>query len=386
VCSEVIDETPPESADELDGEVLATAENFDEQRYLAANPDIATLVRQTPGVTGLWHFQMHGQAEGRKLASKSRAVDEAGGEVLATAENFDEYRYLAGNPDVVALIKQIPGVTALWHFQMHGQAEGRKLGPKVGPVVVASDYYESRAPLPMNSLDLFHGTWSSYIPGFGYGKLGNPFASDVIKWLISTAGELQGRSVLELGPLEAGHTHALCNAGADVTAIESNAGAYLKCLLIKELFNLPAHFRFGDFMPFLAQTTERYDWLLASGVLYHTLEPVTLLDGIARVTDNLMLWTVYYDAAVVESSEELRARFEPEPVMTKFRGRDVAMYRYKYLDALEWSGFSGGPADSAMWLTRETILGILADLGYKVSLGPEASGPGGSSMTLIARR
>ena len=155
--------------------------------------------------------------------------------------------------------------------------------------------------------------------------------------------------------------------------------------MIKELFNLPARFLFGDFNGFLQQTPQRYDWVLASGVLYHTQEPVELLERIARTTDNLMVWTMYYDAAVVEASEELRAHFDPEPVHATFRGADIEMYRYNYLEAL-MARLQRRPCASSMWLTKESLLGALNKLGYKVTVGHDGQTPNGASLALVASR
>ena len=41
-------------------------------------------------------------------------------------ENFDERRYLAANPEVAAAILQCPSFSALTHFQNYGKQEGRK--------------------------------------------------------------------------------------------------------------------------------------------------------------------------------------------------------------------------------------------------------------------
>ena len=54
------------------------------------------------------------------------------------------------------------------------------------------------------------------------------------KWLANEIGGLSGKSVLELGPLEGGHTYMLEQLGAtDITSVEANARAFLKCLIIE---------------------------------------------------------------------------------------------------------------------------------------------------------
>ena len=70
---------------------------------------------------------------------------------------------------------------------------------------------------------------------------------------------------------------ALVN-GASVVAVESNTRAYLKCLVVKELLDLQrCHFLLGDFVPYLQETPERFELLLASGVLYHSPDPLAML-------------------------------------------------------------------------------------------------------------
>ena len=41
-------------------------------------------------------------------------------------------------------------------------------------------------------------------------------------WALSLLGSIEGQSVLELGPLEGGHTYMLHKAGANITSIEAN--------------------------------------------------------------------------------------------------------------------------------------------------------------------
>ena len=92
-------------------------------------------------------------------------------------------------------------------------------------------------------------------------------------------GGVRDGRVLELGPLEGGHSFMLQKAGAlMVTAIEANVRALLKCLITKEITRLTAcEFLCGDFIEYLRRTDTSYDAVLASGVLYHMTEPLELL-------------------------------------------------------------------------------------------------------------
>src|SRR4028119_854753 len=105
-------------------------------------------------------------------------------------------------------------------------------------------------PSPQNALDIFKGEWASCLPGSlsvlqaGKGQL---FEDSRILWSVEQVGggTIKGKKIIELGPLEAGHTYMMETLGADsITAIESNTRAYLKCLIIKELLGLKrSHFR-----------------------------------------------------------------------------------------------------------------------------------------------
>ena len=65
---------------------------------------------------------------------------------------------------------------------------------------------------------------------------------------LAEIGGVTEKTILELGPLEGGHSYMLDRAGAaQVVAIEGNARAYLKCLIVKELLGLPrVQFLCGD--------------------------------------------------------------------------------------------------------------------------------------------
>jgi hypothetical protein len=62
----------------------------------------------------------------------------------------------------------------------------------------------------------------------------------------------------------------------------------------------------GDFGRYLEQCDEKFDVLIASGVLYHMSEPVRLLENAAKVTNHIGLWTHYYDPEIINDREDLR--------------------------------------------------------------------------------
>jgi len=148
--------------------------------------------------------------------------------------------------------------------------------------------YVTARPSPQNAIDLFPGEWSSTFPAplqdlqAGQTPL---FDDPRIEWALDHFGDISGYRVLELGPLEGGHTYRLTKAGASVVAIEAQTRAYLKCLVAKELLGYSdATFLLGDFMSYMRDEPEQFDLCVASGVLYHMRTPVETLELISCST------------------------------------------------------------------------------------------------------
>jgi hypothetical protein len=250
----------------------------------------------------------------------------------------------------------------------------------------AVDHYVHAAPSAQNALDIFKGEWTSRLPGsFATLAAGDTklFEDDRIQWAISQFGPASNKSVLELGPLEGGHSYMLEKAGfASVLAIEGNTRAYLKCLVVKELLHL-SHVEFlcGDFVEYLRQTPVRFDCVVASGVLYHMVQPVELLSLLSRATDRLFLWTHYYD------SSHARAKRFKAPQQTSHEGFKHTLYRQQYRTSA-WGGFCGGASAYSHWMTREDILTCLRHFGLEDirTAFEEPNHSNGPSFALVAQR
>lgn len=79
------------------------------------------------------------------------------------------------------------------------------------------DNYITSFPCEQNALDIFKNEWASRLPEpFTQLAAGNiPLFEDVrINWCVKSLGGIQGQNILELGPLEAGHTYMLEKKGA----------------------------------------------------------------------------------------------------------------------------------------------------------------------------
>lgn len=246
----------------------------------------------------------------------------------------------------------------------------RSIVPRKPPapgVTSILDWYVQTAPSPQRTLDIFKGEWASVLPPPFSDLEAGPvplFADDRLKWAAEQLGPFRDKTVLELGPLEGGHSWMMANMGAaSVTAVEANIRAFLKCLIVKEMLNTPrTRFLCGDFIAYLEEQQPRYDIVLASGVLYHMRDPVHLIDLINRTADRVYLWTHYFDPEVCGAVGS--ARF-PSATETESHGFKHTLYRHEYLHLLQNEKFCGGGTTFTNWLTRSEIIGALRHFGFQ---------------------
>jgi hypothetical protein len=253
------------------------------------------------------------------------------------------------------------------------------------------DYYVQSAPSNQNSLDIFKTEWASKLPAELEVTAGQSFLFEDprITWVNEQFGGLQGQEILELGPLEAGHTYMMEQLGAtSVTAIEANTRAYLKCLIAKEILNLKnAHFLLGDFIEYLKQHPRKFDLCIASGVLYHMQNPAELIDLISQVTDRVFLWTHYYDEALMPQKKEFIHRF-PSASVVDYKGFSHTLYRQEYGEALGYASFCGGSHAFSTWMKREEIIACLSFFGFSniTTSFENPHNPGGPCFAIAATR
>ena len=233
---------------------------------------------------------------------------------------------------------------------------------------LGNERYVTQAPDGKLGFELFKGLWVSRIPMYDKGGDAQLFDDARINWLDALCGGFKDKNILELGPLEGGHTYMMSRAGAKhVLSIEGNTLSYLKCLVVQSAFKLNrVDFELGDFTKYLDTTAEKFDFVLASGVLYHMTDPVKLLWDLSRISNSIGIWTHYYDPEVTIGSN-----FDHTPHVQRVGGRDIVSYTHKYGEALKIETFCGGSASTSTWLTRESLLGLLEDLGFTVTVGHE---------------
>jgi hypothetical protein len=247
-----------------------------------------------------------------------------------------------------------------------------------GPARRAIDTLRTAAPHVdgppdvQTTLDVFRGEWASRLPPpYDLLRAGevNLFDDDRIRWSFEHVGPLTDQTVLELGPLEGGHTYMALQAGAArVVAVEGNTRHFLKCLVVKELLQMDgAEFRLGDFVAMMQTTEETYDLVLAQGVLYHMVDPVELIALAAERGRRLALWTQYYDRGrIARLSPIVRRRFAGAPVSALTRGFEHTHHRHDYGLGRKLVGFYGGNQPHSNWLSREDLMRALQHFGWRV--------------------
>lgn len=235
--------------------------------------------------------------------------------------------------------------------------------------VDVKNFYVSGAPSPQAIVDIFAGEWSSNFPPAS-GITSTPggaglFEDSRIAWLSEKISGFGGLRILELGPLEAGHTYMMHERGAkSITSIEANMRSYMKCLCVKEIFDLQrARFLLGEAIAYTAASTETFDLCVASGILYHMQNPVELLSNIAARSNRVFIWTHYYEEGPLRARGDYFKQFEPVCPF-EFKGKSYAASKRDYGKALDWAGFCGGLESTALWLTRDSLVQALNDCGY----------------------
>lgn len=320
----------------------------------------------------------------KRVAQGARRVGAALKETPRTVQRFRHSLQQDGNGQIARSLVQLGRSRA-----------SRTLSRVIGKVLVTGsilDQYVQTAPSPQNALDIFAGEWASRLPAPFADLRAGPthlFEDARLTWAAERLGSIAGQTVLELGPLEGAHTYMLAQLGAaSITAIESNTRAYLKCLIVKELLGLPqAHFLCGNFVEYLRANETQFDLAVANGVLYHMPDPIELLALLARSTDRLLLWTLYYDQPVLARSPHIARRFAGSS-RAEYEGFHYTRHRYEYREAQLVESYCGGSYPFSHWLGRDDILNALRHFGLtEIEINfDHPDHPSGPAFALIAQR
>jgi Protein of unknown function (DUF1698) len=230
--------------------------------------------------------------------------------------------------------------------------------------------FEARFPTHQNAIDIFGDRWASKVEEVYPGLISGPgpyFSMDrrpsiAAQHLGFKPGSLQGMNILELGPLEGAHTYQLAKLEADrILAIEANAEAFLKCLVVKEILQTPrCRFVLGDCLKFLQESHDQFDMIFCSGILYHMEDPFELIKAVAARTDRVFLWTHYFDPNVPVVPGR-------HPKQVYCDGLQLTFYEQVYGNT-SYSKFWGGNMPTASWLTKEDIERCFRHFGFELTV------------------
>jgi hypothetical protein len=240
--------------------------------------------------------------------------------------------------------------------------------------------FVTSAPSHQNAADIFKGRWVCHVPADGILTGGMQLFSPEDRrpqMVVDVCGSIEGFKVLELGPLEGGHTYQLERLGAgSILAIDASPEFYLKSLITKEMLGLRAKYQLGDFIRYLEETEERYDLVFASGVLYHMIDPLHALYLISRVTPRVFIWSHY--VAVGNGMPET-------PV--ERHGYRCDYFEVYYNQKSHSRGFSG-VMPSACRLKQRDIVESLKFFGFdRVTVTEDTPDhPGGPAVSLVAEK
>jgi len=252
-------------------------------------------------------------------------------------------------------------------------------------------HFVTSAPSEQNAVDIFRGEWASKIPVDGVDAGKAELFDDPRLGHFLQAEPIEGRRVLELGPLEGGHSSMLQRAGAgSVLSVESNSRAYLKCLIVKEILGLDkVRFVLGDAYRFLEADRSTFDLAIAYGILYHLRDPHRLFELLVprmRSGGRLLLWTHHWTESVETDCATLRGHFTGSRRVDLPDGKSLLLVKHDYGSSFFNRGFFGGNAGYSEWMSREGILDAAVAFGFQPEAVEDVAHPNGPSIAATFRK
>jgi hypothetical protein len=113
---------------------------------------------------------------------------------------------------------------------------------------------------------------------------------------------------------------------------------------------------------YLRRAPQRFDIINASGVLYHQRNSAELIALVSRASDAIIIWTQYYDEAVMAADPLLRRKFSGK-VALEYEGFRYEAQRHEYGRSIYLPWYCGGSASYSHWMTRQSILDCLGVFG-----------------------
>lgn len=249
---------------------------------------------------------------------------------------------------------------------------------------VQADFQEPSPPSPSGRamIGVLDGWTTSYVvDGITVGGMIPLYDAPCLRKQLALIRGALGKRMLELGPLEAAHTRILCEQGArEVIAVEGFREAWLRCLIVKEVFGLSqARFLYGDFCTYVAEYQgASFDFVLAQGVLYHQRNAPDLIYNIAKLTSCVLVWSHAADENHPGGPE----------VVVEANGKSYHGRVYDYGDARNASkNYCGGVHPTAIWLYPDELRRAFRDAGFThLAEEPPEMTPNGLTVQFVASK
>ena len=237
------------------------------------------------------------------------------------------------------------------------------------PAVQFADRFSADYPEDANAFMLQKGGWK-----YDYEKMSHEEIIANAKWdarpryCAETFQGFKDFEILEFGPSDGYNTLGLELEGASkITSIEANVGAFLRCLILKNAFQMKTKFLLGDFLKYLDTLSSKKDLIYASGILYHLVDPIDFLLKCGRISNNIFIWSFFYDPEVISTLDFERSCFSGEVEEKTYAGRKFTYHkRYYRPEIIADPKYAGGLRSYANWLNKEDLFAAIELAGYKV--------------------
>jgi len=165
---------------------------------------------------------------------------------------------------------------------------------------------------------------------------------------------INGFRVLDIGCLEGLHSMLLeANGANEIIGVEGRAENFLRCLVIKNLFDLDkCTFLHGDISDILPIFSKPFDLVVALGILYHLENPVKIIFRSGQLASRILGWTHY----ATETCPK-KGNFDTITYCGK-------TYKGKYTIEHVMNRLSG-LSNKVFWLSEDDLLKAVEDAGFK---------------------
>jgi SAM-dependent methyltransferase len=180
---------------------------------------------------------------------------------------------------------------------------------------------------------------------------------------IAFAGQVSGKTLVDLGCLEGGWTAEFARAGFDALGIEARKVNIEKCKYVAEHLNLP-NLRFCLDDALNIEQRGRFDAVFCSGLLYHLEDPAAYLRTLGEVTRRVLIIQTHYATAeesVPRQTYSLSDLVTHEGNLGRWYEEYPADADSEWVEQQTWTSYGNS---RSFWLEKRHLLQVLRDVGF----------------------